>query len=140
MSHGGIRAWGGGGKERAAVVAAGRGVLAALRCGRLGVDVAMVEAGEMSRLNARFRGKRGPADVLSFALPAADPGGAAGEVYLCPERISRRTGRGARYYRRLAELTAHGVLHVLGYHHSDPVAEAQMFALQRAVLRRVSAE
>ena len=116
---------------------AARAVLLALRCSRLGVEVVAISAATSAKLNRRFRKKRMPADILSFATPPAMSGGVIGEIYLCPELIGRGTRARRAYRRRLAELTIHGVLHLLGYHHGDVVAKAQMFALQRTFMREV---
>ncbi len=116
---------------------AARAVLLALRCSRLGVEVAAIPVATSARLNRRFRKKRMPADVLSFATPPAVSGGVIGEIYLCPELIGRVARARRAYRRRLAELTIHGVLHLLGYHHEDVEAKAQMFALQRTLMREV---
>lgn len=116
---------------------AARAVLLALRCSRLGVAVVAISAATSAKLNRRFRKKRMPADILSFATPPVMSGGVIGEIYLCPELIARVARARRAYRRRLAELTIHGVLHLLGYHHDDREAEAQMFALQRTLMRKV---
>lgn len=97
-----------------------------------------VSARESARLNRRFRGRGGAADVLSFGDPPAAPrGGAAGEVYLCLPVIRRRARRlGLSPAAWLRELTVHGLLHVLGFQHDDPASAAQMEAVQRTLVDR----
>jgi len=100
--------------------------------------VCAIPVAESLRLNRRFRGKARPGDVLTFGAPPPAPGGSLGEIYLCLPLIEREARRQGRPYRRwLAELTVHGILHALGYHHDDPAAETMMFNLQRALVRTI---
>ena len=115
---------------------AARRALRGLRCARLGVDIAAISPAESARLNRRFRGKRGPGDVLTFGAPPASAGGQVGEILLCLPLIRHGAVRRRRPFRSwLAELTVHGVLHAVGYHHDSPGAAAEMFSAQRALLR-----
>ena len=81
-------------------------------------EVVLVFGGDTAirRLNARYRGKDRPTDVLSFPGPGADQG--LGDVIIsipAAERNARRLGRplGAE----LEVLALHGFLHLLGYDH-----------------------
>jgi len=92
---------------------------------RARVELALLDAAAMRRLNRRVTGRRGLTDVLAFALPQPD-GALLGDVYICPaaaERWVRNGGRGKGDARRVEEelvrLTVHGTLHVLGYDHPD---------------------
>jgi probable rRNA maturation factor len=97
-------------------------------------------------LNARFLGKEGPTDVLSF--PAQDattgfvlpPEEAAspylGDVIIAFPYTRRQAERvGRALMDELVLLTVHGVLHLLGYDHASPEEKAVMWAKQNAVLR-----
>lgn len=112
-------------------------------------------------LNARYRGLDEPTDVLSFALlegiaegaPGDDrpptppapgflmpPDGLAhlGEVIISyPRAADQARAAGHSTDRELAHLTAHGVLHLLGYDHLAPDEEAMMRAKENAVLGRI---
>ena len=95
------------------------------RARRARVELALLDAAAMRRLNRRVTGRRGLTDVLAFALPQPD-GALLGDVYICPaaaERWVRNGGRGTGDARRVEEelvrLTVHGTLHVLGYDHPD---------------------
>ncbi|MBP7669121.1 MAG: rRNA maturation RNase YbeY [Candidatus Eisenbacteria bacterium] len=85
----------------------------------------------LAELNARYRGKSGPTDVLSFP---ADPAGRPpeeplplGEVIVSIDRaLAQAAERGATPRREVARLLVHGVLHLLGYEHEDPRARARM--------------
>ena len=92
---------------------------------RAHVELALLDAAAMRRLNRRVTGRRALTDVLAFALPQPD-GALLGDVYICPaaaERWVRNGGRGTGDARRVEEelvrLTVHGTLHVLGYDHPD---------------------
>jgi probable rRNA maturation factor len=92
------------------------------------VEVAMLDAAAMRRLNRRVTGRRGLTDVLAFGLPQPD-GRVLGDVYVCPaaaERYLRERVDGVAERRRrsavleeLIRLTVHGTLHVLGYDHPE---------------------
>jgi probable rRNA maturation factor len=84
-------------------------------------------------LNARFRGKDAATNVLSFPAPGADAG--LGDVALALGVCEREAAeQGKTLADHLTHLTAHGVLHLLGYdHESDAEAEA-MEARERAIL------
>ena len=71
----------------------------------------------MIALNARWKRRKEPTDVLAFAL--SDPRGVlAGDIYICPWVASREAqGRGIPLRQELTRLVVHGVLHVLGYDH-----------------------
>lgn len=95
------------------------------------VTVCLVSDAEIARMNAAFRGKKGPTDVLSF--PATEERrqlrinrGRRGPIknrYLGDVAISPATaGRNAKTYGRtlgneIRILMLHGVLHLLGYDH-----------------------
>lgn len=95
-----------------------------------------VTSPEMKRLNQQYRGKPYATDVLSFE--SADPA-AVGELVLCLPTIrsqAKRTGLGERG--ELGYMIVHGVLHLLGYDHEQGgAAEAEMFALQDEIYRRL---
>ena len=85
-------------------------------------------------LNARYRGKDKPTDVLSFP----GPGGAAGlgDIVVSvdtAERNARRQGRTLQ--RELDVLALHGFLHVLGYDHETD--DGTMDRLERRLRRKL---
>jgi probable rRNA maturation factor len=87
------------------------------------VEVALLDAAAMRRLNRRVTGRRGLTDVLAFGLPQPD-GRVLGDVYVCPaaaERYVTATGSGERgaVEEEMVRLAVHGTLHVLGYDHPE---------------------
>jgi probable rRNA maturation factor len=104
------------GRVRELVTAA----LEALDVGDGHLAVAFVDAERIAALNARWRGKEGPTDVLSF--PVDETGDAAGprelgDVVICPEHTED-----------LEEAVVHGVLHLAGLDHETD--DGEMLALQ----------
>jgi probable rRNA maturation factor len=113
------------------------------------VTICLVSDAEIARMNACFRGKKGPTDVLSF--PAAEnrrplriKRGRRGTIkngYLGDVAISPATaGRNAKTYRRtlgneIRILMLHGVLHLLGYDHENDRGE--MDRLERKLRLRL---
>lgn len=81
------------------------------------ISVSFVGRDRMRALNARWKRRDEPTDVLAFAL--TDPRGAlAGDIYICPWVASREArARGIPFRQELLRLVVHGVLHVLGHDH-----------------------
>jgi probable rRNA maturation factor len=103
--------------EAAAYAAASAGV----SDGHLAVE--FVAADRIAELNAQWRGKAGPTDVLSF--PVDEDGPVLGErelgdVVICPE-----------YTQDLVEAVVHGVLHLTGMDHETD--DGEMLALQAEI-------
>ena len=89
------------------------------------VELTLLDAPAMRRLNRRTTGRRGLTDVIAFALPQPD-GTLLGDVYVCPAAASQWVNgrsRGKRERRgmdeELVRLVVHGTLHVLGYDHPE---------------------
>jgi probable rRNA maturation factor len=102
------------------------------------IAILLADDARIAALNAAFRGKQGPTNVLSF--PAADGAEAPerralGDIAMAYGVCAREAAeQGKSLAHHLQHLTAHGVLHLLGYdHESDAEAEA-MEAKERAIL------
>src|SRR5579864_7654206 len=105
------------------------------------VDVTLTDDAKQRALNHTWRGKDTPTNVLAF--PAADPAipppdGAPlllGDVVLAYETVAREA---LEQHKPLADhlrhLVVHGVLHLLGYDHTEPAAAAVMEAREIAIL------
>jgi probable rRNA maturation factor len=114
--------------------------------GRLGagreLGVCTVGAAESARLNARYRGRDRPTNVLSFPLPAAAPAHAAarllGELVICPRVLREEAASQAKALRaHWAHLIVHGALHLAGYDHEKVADARRMERREIAVLRRL---
>jgi len=95
------------------------------RARRIRVELTVLDAAAMRRLNRRATGRRGLTDVIAFTLPQPD-GGALGDVYVCFEAAARAVrgeerdnGVPGGMLEELMRLAVHGTLHVLGYDHPE---------------------
>ena len=102
--------------------------LAALAAASAGVEdghvaVEFVGPERITELNAQWRGKDSPTDVLSFPVDEDEPVGPRelGDVVICPEHTED-----------LREAVVHGVLHLTGMDHETD--DGEMLALQRELL------
>ena len=111
------------------------------------VELTLLEAPAMQRLNRRATGRRGLTDVVAFALPQPD-GSIVGDVYLCPavaEDWLGTTGNGKPttddLRLELIRLMVHGTLHVLGYDHPEGRGRMRstMWRRQERYVRRLTA-
>ena len=101
------------------------------------VTILLADDLAVQELNARFRGKDAPTNVLSFpAPPSAAPH--LGDVALAYGVCAREAeAQGKPLADHLQHLVVHGVLHLLGFdHESDDDAE-EMEGLERTVLARL---
>ena len=112
---------------------------------RARVELTLLDAHAMRRLNRRATGRRGLTDVLAFALPQPD-GALLGDVYICPAAAARWVKNGARargngggVEEELVRLAVHGTLHVLGYDHPDGPGRTRsvMWGRQERYVRRL---
>ncbi len=130
------------GEEEIAALA--RHVLDALYVNpRAELSILLVDEIAMEALHVQHMDEPGPTDVLSFPMDEVRPGregeesapGHLGDVVVCPQvaqRQARTAGHSAS--EEMLLLTAHGILHLLGYDHAEPEEEQEMFALQRRLL------
>lgn len=89
---------------------------------------------KLKELNALFRGKNKPTNVLSFP---ADPNPDAhlGDVAIAYGVVKREADEsGKRFADHLAHLAIHGALHLLGHDHEKPKEAARMEGLEREIL------
>jgi len=88
------------------------------------VAVSFVDAERIAELNAQWRGKDGPTDVLSFPIDDDDQvfgERELGDVFICPEHTLD-----------LVEAVVHGVLHLTGMDHETD--DGEMLALQAEIM------
>ena len=114
--------------------------------GELGVRV--VGSAESRRLNARYRGKDKPTNVLSFP-PAPVPSRQAGslpaicsrplgDLVICAQVVrSEARAQGKPLAAHWAHLVVHGALHLIGYDHEREEEAERMERREIAVLRRL---
>ena len=138
-----VRSWSPARRELARWASAALGPRARGRGRGRELGVCTVGEAESARLNARFRGRNKPTNVLSFppARLARAPDGAPpplGELIICP-RVVRAEARAQEKTLRAhwAHLIVHGTLHLLGYDHERTADARRMERREISVLRRL---
>lgn len=124
-------------------------------------ELSLLFVGEdvMAEFNKRFMDADGPTDVLAFPIDDPIDGGRwpdsgatgpdreppevselpmlLGDVVICPSVAARQAPEHAGSFDdELALLIVHGILHVLGMDHADPLEAAAMQARERELLDR----
>ena len=101
------------------------------------ISVVFVPEAEMQGLNKRFKKIDAPTDVLAF--PALyELTGVLGDIIICPcVAIKQAEELGHTYEREIAFLTAHGLLHLIGFSHDNPSDEEIMKKAQKEILNKV---
>lgn len=99
-------------------------------------EVALVLTGDRAvrALNARYRGKDKPTDVLSFPGPGGEAG--LGDIVISVDTAARNAKEyGRTLPQELDILALHGFLHVLGYDHETD--DGTMDRLEKRLRRRI---
>ena len=103
------------------------------------MSVRIVGIAESAALNAGYRHKDGPTNVLSF--PFETPPGIVldaellGDLVICAPVVVREAGEQHKpEAAHWAHLTVHGTLHLLGYDHLDDAEAEAMEALEIRIL------
>lgn len=114
---------------------------AALGPGAAGeLTLRLVDNDEAAELNARYRGREGPTNVLSFRadpdLPhAPDEAGPLGDIVICaPLVVSEAEAQAKSAEAHWAHLVVHGVLHIMGYDHGTDETADVMENREREIL------
>ena len=91
-------------------------------------------------LNAQYRNKDEPTDVLSFPLGEREPDGRllAGDIVISLDALEENT----RFFKvsadeELRRLLVHGILHLAGYEHKTNEADEPMLETQEKILARL---
>ncbi len=93
------------------------------------LSVALIGNGEMRKLNARYRKKDFPTDVLSFPAAQDTPDGVRllGDVIISVDKAKEQAReRSRKLDDEMITLLIHGVLHLLGYDHERSVKDARI--------------
>jgi probable rRNA maturation factor len=144
-------------RTEALAAAACRAALAELRLDPDRFAVSLLAAGDdrIAGLNAEFRGKPAPTNVLSWpaedraaetpgAMPdlpdpaPGDPPEELGDIALALGVITREAAAaGKPFDHHLTHLIVHGLLHLLGFDHIDDADAALMEGIETRVLARM---
>jgi probable rRNA maturation factor len=104
------------------------------------LTVRIVGEEESARLNATYRHKQGPTNVLSF--PFECPPGVSlpllGDIVVCAPVVQREAHeQGKDISGHWAHMIIHGLLHLLGYDHGTDQEAAEMEKLEVEILNRL---
>ena len=103
-------------------------------------NVIIVDNERIHEINREYRHKDMPTDVISFALEDDEsfPGidmRVLGDIYISLDKVYEQSeAYGHSFFRELAFLTVHGLLHLLGYDHMEEDDEKRMFSRQELIL------
>lgn len=110
------------------------------------LSITFMDDPAIQSVNAEFRGKDKPTDVISFALEELSEGEVAivheqdmpvvlGDIIISIETAQRQAEEyNHTFERELGFLALHGFLHLLGYDHLDEEEEREMFGRQNEIL------
>jgi probable rRNA maturation factor len=107
------------------------------------LSIVFVDPDEMAALHEQWMDEPGPTDVMSFPMDEVTPApagvapqaGVLGDIVICWEVAEQQAATAGHPPSAEVELLlAHGLLHLLGYDHADPVEERVMFAQQADLL------
>ena len=112
------------------------------------VSISFVTDEEIAQLNAEYRGKEGPTDVLSFECDGLDddmllfeddqfevPVFALGDIVIAPDvALKQSADYGTTFEQEISVLLVHGLLHLCGYDHIEDEDAAIMEPLEREIL------
>jgi probable rRNA maturation factor len=121
---------------------------ATLQAPAYSLGLSLVSDAEITELNAEWRQKEGPTDVLAFAaqdeatdgsLPMPGNGESEplelGDILISIETAARQApDHGHRLEQELMFLASHGLLHLLGWDHPDEPSLAAMLARQEELV------
>lgn len=109
------------------------------------ISISIVDNAEIQQINKQFRNIDRPTDVLSFPMLTfteneiieKNENGeiVLGDIIISLERAEEQAQEyGHSLKREIAFLTAHSMLHLLGYDHMEPEEEKEMFIKQKEIL------
>jgi probable rRNA maturation factor len=104
------------------------------------LSVRVVGAARSRSLNARYRQKDKPTNVLSFGGAGLSPDGSnhLGELVICAPVVAREAAvQGKTRESHWAHMTVHGVLHLLGFDHERPAEARKMETKELQILDRL---
>lgn len=111
------------------------------------IGVSFVDNGEIQRMNREYRGKDEVTDVLSFPqwdpddewgfLDGSEESIPLGDIVLSLERAAEQAAEyGHSFSREVGYLTAHSLLHLLGFDHQTEEDRVEMRKHEEAIMAR----
>lgn len=105
------------------------------------VSVYIVDEAESQELNAQYRGKDKPTNVLSFPADIPDEVGVPllGDLVICAPVVEREAlEQGKTLEAHWAHMLVHGTLHLLGYDHIEDDEAEVMEALETRLITQLN--
>ncbi|PRD44488.1 rRNA maturation RNase YbeY [Phyllobacterium phragmitis] len=107
------------------------------------LSIVFTDDASIQKLNAEWRGKDKPTNVLSFpAFPVkagARPGPMLGDIVIARETVEREAALEKKPLdHHLTHLVVHGFLHLLGYDHEDDGEAEEMEGWERRILEALA--
>ncbi|UTO28599.1 rRNA maturation RNase YbeY [Bartonella harrusi] len=107
------------------------------------VSLLFTDDKHMAQINAKWRNKNKPTNVLSFpAFPleiGQKPGPILGDIVIAQETVALEAKKERKSFQdHLTHMIVHGVLHLLGYNHETDEETHQMEKLEREILQKLS--
>jgi probable rRNA maturation factor len=101
------------------------------------VSVYIVDEDESQELNAQYRGKDVPTNVLSFPADIAEEVGVPllGDLVVCAPVLTREAQeQGKTLHAHWAHIVVHGTLHLIGFDHIDDDEAEAMETLETQIV------
>jgi probable rRNA maturation factor len=123
---------------------AAKATLAISSQSRSDLTILLTDDEEVASLNKKYLDKASPTDVLSFPAGEIDPEN--GRLYLgdviisLPRALEQAASQGHEPEAEVQLLVVHGILHLLGFDHVDPLEKARMWRLQAEILTDLGLE
>lgn len=89
------------------------------------VEITLVDDSYIKKLNKKYRNVDTPTDVLSFLI-CVPPDKKTADIYISLDKAKEQAeSRKLEFKTEVAHLLIHGILHLLGYEHSDLMTERE---------------
>ena len=93
-------------------------------------SITLVDNPYIRKLNAKYRRKNHPTDVIAFAFPVCEKDSFMGDIYISVEQANQQIQKGETLQIELKRLLIHGILHILSYDHSKKMKEREKYYLK----------
>ena len=108
------------------------------------ITIVITDDEQLQALNHQFRDIKAPTDVLSFPVDFVDPENDAtyiGDIIISHPRAVRQAEIGGHSLMAEIQLpVVHGILHLLGYDHTEPSEKTVMWEVQQKILELLGLE
>jgi probable rRNA maturation factor len=100
------------------------------------ISIMLTDDDAIRELNAQWRGKDQPTNVLSFPAPGpVEKRQSLGDIVIAYETCEREAGAELKTFQaHVTHLIVHGFLHLIGYDHEEEAEALAMESLEREIL------